>query len=178
VAADDDLVTVPFTYGDLAAAATMLPILVAVAITIAVGADFDPNLGELHTGVGVGGRDKSNGRSDREGCDQNEFPHGFLLMLMRRANAGWLLSFHNYSNTPHIFRNHDAETTTCSSRHGPPEPTLLQQALSAAHEMRLRGEKNPQVSPAMCRCSIALLLAANVGLNQLDFDSAGTGEFT
>jgi hypothetical protein len=155
VAANDDVVAVPFTYGDLATAAMMLPILVAVAIAIAVGADFDPNLGELHAGVGVGDRDKSNGRSDREGCDQNELPHGFLLMLMRRANAGWLLSFHNYSNTPHIFRNHDAETTTCSSRHGPTEPTPLQQVPSAAHEMRLHGEKNPQESPAMRRCSIA-----------------------
>jgi hypothetical protein len=99
-------------------------------------------------------------------------------MFMRRANAGWLLSFHNYSNTPHIFRNHDAETTTCSSRHGAPEPTLLQQAPNAALEMRLHREKNPQVSPAMRRCSIALILAANAGLNQLDFDSAGTGEIT
>jgi len=69
VAADDDLVTATFTYGDLATAAMMLPILVAVAITI--GADFDPNLGELRAGVGAGDRDKSSGRSDREGCDQN-----------------------------------------------------------------------------------------------------------
>ena len=90
----------------------------------------------------------------------------------------WPLSFHNYSNTPHIFRNHDAETATCSSRHGAPEPTLVQPAPTAAHEMWLRGEKNPQVPLAMRRCSVALLLAANVGLNQLDFDSAGTGETT